>query len=168
MLVLRYIVKYSRTFILRSRLLTVTSCLRYHPEMGFITFLSRINTVVVLLFWRWGWATVLKCRQFCVTVYKILVWFKFSRYKVSALQTIRDHLETITPTRMHSSRMRTARLLTVSRSSQGGGEVGASAQSHWMQTPPGADSPGHVTCHACWEANPPPLAQNDWQTLPKT
>ena len=40
-------------------------------------------------------------------------------------------------TRMHSSKMRTARLLTVSR----------------MQTPL-----CHVTCDACWEANSPPPA----------
>ena len=142
--------------------------------MGFITFLSPINTVVVLLFWRWEWATVLKCRQFCVTVYKILVWFKFSRYKVSALKTIRDHFETMTPTRMHSSRMRSARLLTVSRSSQVGGEVGASAQPPGCRPPhPEADPPGQSPL-VMWpvmhvgKPTPPSLAQNDWQTLPKT
>ena len=45
---------------------------------------------------------------------------------------------------MHSSRMRTARLLTVSRSARGGG----------LPTSLEADPPGHVTCDACWEANP--------------
>ena len=73
---------------------------------------------------------------------------------------------------MHSSRMRTARLLTVFCSSRGG----ESAQSPldadplypWMQTPLDADPTlgfrplswmqtplGHVTCDACWEATPP-------------
>ena len=77
-------------------------------------------------------------------------------------------------TRMHSSRMRTAHLLTVSRSipcvSGGGGEGLPNSpgcrppwrQSPWMQTPLeayplplDADPPGHVTCDVCWEANPP-------------
>ena len=54
--------------------------------------------------------------------------------------------------------MRTARLLTVSH--------GGSAHSLWIQiplpwlqtlpTPANADSPGHVTCDACWVANPHP------------
>ena len=55
---------------------------------------------------------------------------------------------------MHSRRMRTARLLTVSRSAQG---WGGSAQ------PRDADPPGHVTCDACWEATPTPCEQNDTQ-----
>ena len=46
---------------------------------------------------------------------------------------------------MHSSRMRTVRLLTVSP------EEGISIQWGWT------DPPGHVTSDACWEANPPPL-----------
>ena len=56
-------------------------------------------------------------------------------------------------TRMHSSRMRTARLLTVSRSAGGG-----SAQ---------PERPGHVTCDACWECHPTPCGQKEWHTLVK-
>ena len=66
-------------------------------------------------------------------------------------------------TRMHSSRMRTVRLLTVSRCMPCISGWGGSAQPpYWMQTspPPDADhplmqTPGHVTCFACWEATPP-------------
>ena len=66
---------------------------------------------------------------------------------------------------MHSSRTRTSRLLTISHSipciSRGVG-VGQTAplltprmQTPWMQIPLEtdpleADSPGHVTCDACW------------------
>ena len=56
---------------------------------------------------------------------------------------------------MHSRRMRTTRLLTISRSIRWG--------SVWMQTPLDADPtldadpPGHVICDACLEANPPPV-----------
>ena len=60
---------------------------------------------------------------------------------------------------MHSRRIHTARLLTVSSS------IGESAQPPWMQTlwmqtpigirHPGGTPPGHVTFDACWEANPP-------------
>ena len=87
---------------------------------------------------------------------------------------------------MHSSRMHTTHLLTVSHSIPGGGGL---PKPHWRQTPldtdpmdadlpgggpPGMQStleadrqpsrqtpstwmqtpPGHVTCDACWEANP--------------
>ena len=46
---------------------------------------------------------------------------------------------------MHSSRMRTSRLLTISYSAGG-----------ICLNAPDAD-PGHVTCDACWEANPSPV-----------
>ena len=53
---------------------------------------------------------------------------------------------------MHFSRMRAARLLTISRSAVG------SARPPWMQIPPlDADTYSHVICDACWEANPPPV-----------
>ena len=74
---------------------------------------------------------------------------------------------------MHSSRMRTARLLTVSCSARGGGEQGIyphpplmqtplDAHPSWMHTPfdvdpTGCTHPGHVTCDACWEATPTPV-----------
>ena len=29
--------------------------------------------------------------------------------------------------------------------------------------PPDADLPGDVTCDVCWEANPPPVEQNERQ-----
>ena len=56
----------------------------------------------------------------------------------------------LTLIRMHSSRMRTARLLTVSRSIPciGGGCLPNPALD--------IDPPGHVTCDACWEAKPRP------------
>ena len=64
-------------------------------------------------------------------------------------------------TRIHSSRMRTTRLLIISRSISCVSEEG-SAQSPCPPDadPPDADQPGgrpsgHVTCDACWEANPP-------------
>ena len=74
---------------------------------------------------------------------------------------------------MHSSRMRTARLLIVSCSIpciSGGG--GGSAQPPLMQNPSpmqtpgcrlpaGCRPPGHVTCDACWEANPLVDRRND-------
>ena len=50
-----------------------------------------------------------------------------------------------------SSRRRTTRLLTVSCSAR----VGGMQTPLWMQ-----NHPGHVTCDACWEVNPPP-GQND-------
>ena len=70
---------------------------------------------------------------------------------------------------MHSSRMHTACLLTVSCSipsiSGGGGlpnppgcrppPPGCRPPSPWMQTPLNVDSPDRVTCDACWEANHP-------------
>ena len=73
-------------------------------------------------------------------------------------------------TRMHSSRVRTARLLTVSRRSQGGLSSPPGGRTPpaypWRQTtppPPDADCPtldedppGHVTCDACWEVTPHP------------
>ena len=49
---------------------------------------------------------------------------------------------------MHSSRMCTTRLLTVSHVSQGGGGLPNPSSLD-------ADPPGHVTCDACWEANSP-------------
>ena len=74
-------------------------------------------------------------------------------------------------TGMHSSRMRTARLLTVSRI-QGGLHPGGFCiqeglhSGAWSATGGLADPqvclqgvgipPGHVTCDACLEANPPP------------
>ena len=51
---------------------------------------------------------------------------------------------------MHSSRMRTPRLLIVSRSIPLG------------DTPPQTPA-SHVTCGACWEATPPCREQNDRQ-----
>ena len=54
------------------------------------------------------------------------------------------HIEIIlNKTPMHSSRMHTAYLLTISQPPPPGGR------------PPDADSPGHVTCDVCWEANHP-------------
>ena len=70
-----------------------------------------------------------------------------------------------------------ARLLTVSRSiypmylEEGGStssgvciqELGGGVG----QSPPDSDSPGHVTCDACWEANPHPVdRQTPVKTLP--
>ena len=54
--------------------------------------------------------------------------------------------------------MRTARLLTVYHGGAAWGLVG------W------ADPPGHVTCDACWEANPHPPWTNTCEniTLPQT
>ena len=72
---------------------------------------------------------------------------------------------------MHSTRMRTALLLTISHNIP---RWGGATQPPWMQTPPhlwmqtlpvgrppGGRPSGHVTCDACWEANPPPCEQND-------
>ena len=56
---------------------------------------------------------------------------------------------------MHFNRMRTARLLTVSCTIRRGPPLDADPPR--MQTPLDADSPGHVTSDACWEANPPPV-----------
>ena len=72
---------------------------------------------------------------------------------------------------MHSSRMRTARSLTVSRSIGGGGVSvqPPGCRPPWMQTPHAdplgrpslgrppldAEPPGHVNSDACWEATPP-------------
>ena len=85
-------------------------------------------------------------------------------------------------TRMHSSRMRTAHLLTISHSAQGGlptpvtnpldahppggrdppgGRHPMEADTPWRQTLPGGRPPGHVTCDACWEANPPVKRMTD-------
>ena len=69
---------------------------------------------------------------------------------------------------MHSSRKRTARLLTVSGSVEIGrsvsrGEEGLHLEGVWVNPPP-----GHVTCDACWEANPstPIDRQTPVKTLP--
>ena len=56
-------------------------------------------------------------------------------------------------TRMYSSRMRTARLLT-----------GVCLQG-WAD-PPGCGPPSHVTCDACWEAKPPHLYILDSVSFP--
>ena len=74
-------------------------------------------------------------------------------------------------TRMHSSRIRTARLLTVSRSipwGEGGLPNPPDADPLLDADPPplldadphpflDADPPGHVTCNTCWEVNPHPV-----------
>ena len=74
-------------------------------------------------------------------------------------------------TRMHSSRMRTARSLPY-----WGVSLGPYRDPRWTetlpdrpprpcdprQTPAGQRPPGHVTCGACWDRDPP--EQNDWQT----
>ena len=60
---------------------------------------------------------------------------------------------------MHSSWMHTACLLTVSYSAWGAG--GLPNPPGYRPPPPGyrpplnVDSPDHVTCDACWEANHP-------------
>ena len=54
-------------------------------------------------------------------------------------------------TRMHSSRMHTARLLTVLHPVV----LGGSAPPPTCRPLLDADPPGHVTCDACWEAIPP-------------
>ena len=66
-------------------------------------------------------------------------------------------------TRMPSSRMRTARLLTICCRGWGGSIPAPWMQtSLWMQTSPGCrlpwmqTPPGHVSCDACWEAIPIP------------
>ena len=99
-------------------------------------------------------------------------------------------------TRMHSSRMRTARSLTISHSIPGvicptpldadppGCRPFLHADPPWMLTPAGyrpsldadtsldADPPFHVTCDACWEANPTPMNRMTHRckniTLPQT
>ena len=74
--------------------------------------------------------------------------------------------------RMYSSRMRAARLFTISCSAWGSTQPPgcrplpldadspdadpSDADPLWMQTPLDTDPPGHVTCDACWEANSPP------------
>ena len=40
-------------------------------------------------------------------------------------------------------------------------------QTPYMQNPLEADPPGHVTCDACWEANPPSPLWTEWQMLVK-
>ena len=73
---------------------------------------------------------------------------------------------------MHSSRMRTDRLLSVSHSIQCVSEGGVCPTPLPPPTPPpdadppDADQPGsrpsgHVTCDACWEANPPPTRKQN-------
>ena len=66
-------------------------------------------------------------------------------------------------TRMHSSRMHTAPLLTIFRSAQGGLPPGCRPPGCrppdadiplGCRSPLDADPPGHVTCDACWEAAP--------------
>ena len=97
---------------------------------------------------------------------------------------------------MHSSRMRTARSLTISHSIPGvicptpldadppGCRPFLHADPPWMLTPAGyrpsldadtsldADPPFHVTCDACWEANPTPMNRMTHRckniTLPQT
>ena len=79
--------------------------------------------------------------------------------------------------RMHSNRMRTARLLTVFHSipciSGGGLPNPAGCRPHppegrprGCRSPLDADPHGHVTCDACWEANPLPLWTNTLKILP--
>ena len=73
-------------------------------------------------------------------------------------------------TRMHSSRMRTARLLTVSYSAGGGGICPTPTPGY--RTPMDADPPplGYVTCDTCWEGNPPDRLTDACEniTLPQT
>ena len=63
-----------------------------------------------------------------------------------------------TVTRMHSSRMRTTRSMTVCRSIP---EGGLSAQHPWMQTPWSCDL-------WCMLGNQPPPLWTEWQTVVKT
>ena len=83
-------------------------------------------------------------------------------------------------TRMHSSRMCTAHLLTVFRSIQLGGLLNPPpgcrppgcrppprCRPHlWMLTPLDADPLGHVTYNACWESSSPPLNRMLVKILP--
>ena len=110
---------------------------------------------------------------------------RFHRHHSNKLVPLYHHHKAI-PTRKHSSRMCTARLLTVSRRIPCISGVVCTIPRvarprrvcqipHlWMQTPPGyrsplAAPPSHVTCDACWEAKPhPPYIQNDRRSLPQT
>ena len=88
--------------------------------------------------------------------YLYIVWNSFGIYITN------------TKTRKHSCSMRTARLLTISRSIPcilGRGDLPNKPPRYRLSRPLGCRPPGHVTCDACWEANPPPWTE--WQMLVK-
>ena len=79
---------------------------------------------------------------------------------------------------MHSSRMRTARLLTVCRSIRWavcpiplldadppGCRLPLDADPPDAEPPRSRPPPSYVTCDACWEANPPPLDRRNNRRL---
>ena len=91
--------------------------------------------------------------------------------KMGKLPAAPKKWQTFCLTGNHSSRMRTTCLLTVSRSIPcifNGGGGGGRGERVCPTTPADRDSPGHVTCDACWEANPSrPHLLTEWQTLVK-